>query len=57
MDGGEGEFHNQLYNLFHMPLRDHTSHMLNTYCSHGRLGVLMNTGVTGVALILKLSTL
>ena len=57
MDGGEGEFHNQSYDLFHMPLRDHASHMFDAYRGHGRPDISIDTGVTGIALILTLPTL
>ena len=43
MDGGEGEFHNQLYDLFHMPLRDHASHIFDTYHSYGHLNISIDT--------------
>ena len=40
-----------------MPLRDHTSHMLDAYRSYGRPDISIDTGVTQIALILTLSTL
>ena len=57
MDGGEGEFHNQSYDLFHMPLRDHASHMFDAYCGHGCPDISIDTGVTSIALILMLPML
>ena len=57
MDGGEGEFHNQSYDLFYIPLRDHASHMFDAYHSHGHLDISIDTEVTGIALILTLPIL
>ena len=57
MDGGEGEFHNQSYDLFHMPLRDHASHMFDAYCGHRCPDISIDTGMTSIALILTLLTL
>ena len=57
MDGGEGEFHNQSYDLFHIPLRDHASHMFDAYHSHECSDISIDTGITGIVLILILSTL
>ena len=48
MDGGEGEFHNQSYDLFHMPLRDHASHMFDAYRSHKHPDISIDTGVTSI---------
>ena len=57
MDGVDNEFHNEFYNVSHMPLRDHTSHMLNAYRSYGRPDISIDTGVNRITLILTLPTL
>src|SRR5436305_305891 len=54
MDDEEGEFHNQSYDLFHIPLRDHASHMFDAYRSHEHPDISIDTGVTSIALILTL---
>jgi len=57
MDGGEGEFRNQSYDLFYMPLRDHASHMFDAYRGHRHPDISIDTGVIGIALILTLPML
>ena len=57
LDGVDNEFHNESYDIFRMPLRDHISHMLDACRSYGRPDTSIDTGVTGVALILTLATL
>ena len=57
MDDRESEFHNQLYDLFHISLRDHASHMFDTYHNYRCPDISIDTRVTGIALILMLSML